>query len=95
MKWILLVIVALVALQSASAFSNFPSYYPYNQYGMESRYYSGPWGERMVYGGYGYFQNPYGYYPYGYRSYGYMYTPTDLRMGSTGRYVTYSGAPWY
>lgn len=76
-----LLLFTLVA-HDASAYSGFPTrQYPGNQYGIGSTYYTGPWGERMVYGGYGYFPNPYGYRPYGYRTYGTFYTPTDLRYG--------------
>lgn len=81
-------IFALVALlltvSSAWAFSSFPGpTYPGNQYGFESTYYRGPWGERMVYGSYGYFPNFYGYKPYGYRTYGAQYTPWNMRYGRT------------
>lgn len=84
-------VFALIALGFASidahAYSGFPARdYPYNQYGYEMRYYNGPWGERMVYGAYGYFPNWNGNYPYGYRTYGYMYTPWDLRYGRTMSY---------
>jgi len=83
---IAIILIGLFA-GSAIAYSGFPTYqYPGNQYGFQSRYYSGPWGERMVYGGYGYFPNWYGYQPYGYRTYGSFYTPTDLRMGAYGSY---------
>ena len=86
MKIVLLAVMVLscmlLLMQPAAAFSGFPAQdYPGNQYGYHARFYSGPWGERMVYGGYGYFPNFYGHYPYGYRTYGYMYTPHDLRYG--------------
>jgi hypothetical protein len=86
---IIIAIFALAALlltvSSAFAMSSFPGpVYPGNQYGHEYRYYSGPWGERMVYGGYGYFPNYNGYRPYGYKTYGSMYTPWDIRTGRAG-----------
>ena len=84
------IILVLLTTSSALAFSGFPATeYPGNQYGFEARYYSGPWGERMVYGAHGYFPNWHGYRPYGYRTYGYMYTPSDMRYGTTMR------SSWY
>lgn len=77
----------LLALLSApaAAFSGFPNaHYPGNMYGHQSYFYSGPWGERMIYGGHGYFPNPYGYRPYGYRTYGSFYTIQDIRYGRAG-----------
>jgi hypothetical protein len=86
---ILTAAMLLLLVKGASANSGFPALdYPSNQYGMESRYYDGPWGERMVYGAYGYFPNFNGQPPYGYRTYGYMYTPMDLRYGATSRFVS-------
>jgi hypothetical protein len=87
-KQVLLIIgaVILVALtfSSVTAYSGFPTRtYPGNQYGFGYRYYDGPWGERMVYGGPGYFPNYNGYAPYGYRTYGHMYSPWDMRWGTT------------
>jgi hypothetical protein len=77
-------LVLVLSMHSVAAYSGFPSYaYPGNQYGMEYRYYNGPWGERMVYGSHGYFPNFNGYHPYGYRTYGYMYSPWDMRWGTT------------
>lgn len=77
---------ALLAVQSVSAYSGFPTReYPGNQYGYEYRYYNGPWGERMIYGSHGYFPNFYGYQPYGFRTYGQFYTPWDMRWGTTMR----------
>lgn len=74
----------LLGFSSAYAYSGFPTTdYPGNQYGMEYRYYNGPWGERMVYGSYGYFPNYNGYRPYGFRTYGAMYSPWDMRWGTT------------
>lgn len=93
-KTLLVVLFAIAAVliftEGAHAYgSGFPAYdYPSNQYGMEARYYDGPWGERMVYGAYGYFPNFNGNRPYGYRSYGYFYTPQDLRYGNTMRFVS-------
>lgn len=82
----LTILTLLLFAQEAAAYSGFPNaYYPGNQYGIGSTYYTGPWGERMVYGGYGYFPNPYGYRPYGYRAYGSFYTPQDLRYGRASR----------
>jgi hypothetical protein len=78
-------VLAVVAAASAHAFSGFPvNGYPRNMYGYHSTYYTGPWGERMVYGGYGYFPNWAAQNGYGYRTYGYIYTPHDLRYGRTG-----------
>jgi hypothetical protein len=96
----LAIIAALLATTGASAFSGFPARdYPSNQYGFGSTYYDGPWGERMVYGGPGFFPNFYGSYPYGYRTYGYIYTPADMSMsygGGWGRgYASYSGYGYY
>jgi hypothetical protein len=93
-KLLLILLVLAMALFATSVHANsgFPARdYPFNQYGYDSTYYNGPWGERMVYGSYGYFPNFYGQYPYGYRTYGYMYTPNDLRYGNTGMgsYVSY------
>jgi len=96
LKTALIVFFALTALTlaagSAFAYSGFPSNdYPHNQYGYESTYYNGPWGERVVYGAYGYFPN-FNSYPYGYRTYGYFYTPWDMRYGTTmNGYGSYGG----
>jgi|GEM_PF-3666943 len=93
MRTVLMSVVALLAILlttlNAFAYSGFPARdYPRNQYGYESTYYSGPWGETMVYGAYGYFPNFNGNAPYGYRTYGYQYTPWDMRTGATSRFVS-------
>lgn len=88
MRKLLVAVAALLtfilSLGSALAYSSFPShYYPGNQYGHEYTFYRGPWGEHMAYGSHGYFPNYNGYRPYGYRQYGYMYSPWQMRWGST------------
>lgn len=83
----LLVFMLGLASASALAYSGFPTpHYPGNQWGHEYYTYRGPWGERMVHGGYGYFPNFNGYRPYGYRPYGAVYTPWDIRYGHVSRY---------
>jgi hypothetical protein len=97
MKRIVLLIAAVlaffIAVGGAQAFSFPGPVYPGNQYGLEARYYNGPWGEVMVHGGYGYFQNFNGYRPYGYKTYGSMYTPWDIRNGGYRGYG-YTGSAY-
>jgi hypothetical protein len=83
MKVVLLAALFILLAASAFAFSGFPTDYPRNQYGHESTYYQGPGGEYRVYGAYGYFPQPHGYWPYGHSKYGYIYSPWDMRTGNT------------
>lgn len=81
---IFVLVTLLLGAGSALAYSSFPSsYYPGNQYGHEYTFYQGPWGEHRVYGAYGYYPNYAGYRPYGFRTYGHMYSPWQMRWGTT------------
>ncbi len=82
--------IAFALLASVAALLSFPGmYYPGNQYGLQSAYYQGQWGQVGVYGAYSYFPNWNGYPPYGYRPYGSIYTPWDIRYGNAGMYGGY------
>jgi hypothetical protein len=86
LRYAIIASFALLALllTMTSAFALPTGSYPYSNYGYHYRYYDGPWGERMVYGGYGYFPNWNGQRPYGYRTYGSIYTPWDIRTNYMG-----------
>lgn len=93
--FLLIALALILGTVAVEAYSGFPGgYYPGNQYGMNARFYQGPWGEVGVYGAHQYYPNWNGYQPYGFRTYGDFYTPMQLHYGQTP-YGPFFGRPRY